>query len=155
MTAALSEFEPQFVLDLLRKQVRLYEALQSLASKQRDLVTHEDTAPLLALLAARQRLAGKLKELGDQMAPIRLQWSIVSENMNDGDRAEADRLLGEVRAHLRRLIEQDETDARMLSARKQRVGQAMSAVRQGRSAIQAYQSEATLQTARLDQMHQS
>ncbi len=42
---------PRAALALLREQARMFAKLTTLAGKQRELVSHDDTAPLLALLA--------------------------------------------------------------------------------------------------------
>lgn len=143
------------LLDNLRMQVGLYEALETLSQKQRELVSHQDTAPLLSLLATRQRLTNKLHELGERINPARRQWDDVKSSLGEAQKSEAETLLEKVRGHLRRLIEQDESDARMLSARRQTVGNALGAVRQNRSAIGAYRKEAGSGATRLDQTHAS
>lgn len=142
-------------LELLRTQVSLYEALQSLSRKQRDLVEREDTSPLLGLLATRQRLTVKLRELGERMAPLRQRWADVTRAMSPVQREEAQQLVATVRRCLRELIERDEHDARMLSARRQRVGSAVTAVGRSKSAMMAYRSKAVQPVGRLDQMHES
>jgi len=143
------------LLDNLRLQVGLYEALETLSQKQRELVSRQDTAPLLSLLATRQRLTTKLHELGERINPARRRWDNVKASLGAAQRSEAETLLEQVRGHLRRLIEQDESDARMLSARRQTVGDALGAVRQNRSAIGAYRKEAGSGATRLDQTHTS
>lgn len=143
------------LLDNLRTQVGLYEALEALSQKQRELVSREDTAPLLSLLATRQRLTTKLHELGERINPARTRWNEVKASLGEAQRIEAETLLERVRGQLRRLIEQDESDARKLYARRQTVGDALGAVRQSRSAIGAYRKEAGSGATRLDQTHAS
>lgn len=112
---------PEEVLGLLREQSALYARLESFAARQRFLVRAEDTSPLLTLLAGRQRLSADLTRLATRLAPVRRSWSAFRERFSSSQRAEADGLISDVTRRLRRLIESDENDARLLSLRKQGV----------------------------------
>jgi hypothetical protein len=155
MTTALDGLEstgtsPDEVLALLREEASLYAGLQANASRQRSLVTGEDMGPLLALLADRQRLSVELTRIGTKLAPTRRDWPTYRMSFTPTQRAEADRLVSDISDRLRRVIESDEEDARMLCARKQVVAQALQSTHTAGEALVAYQTPST-RRARIDQ----
>lgn len=133
------EVAARAALSLLRRQASLFGRLESLSVKQRDLVTQDDATPLLALLAERQRLAMDLTQIGRHLEPARRNWVLTRRALTPVEREEADGLVAQVRERMQHLIENDERDARVLSARKasiaallretQTVGKAVSAYR--------------------------
>ena len=141
------------VLGLLDRQVSLYGKLETLAQKQRALITNEDTAPLLKVLAQRQRLTTALQEINDQIAPFRSDWPRFKQSMAPIDRARVEELVRQANERLGNLLDQDEQDVRMLSARKQRVGSMLKGVCSGKQAIAAYKRSSPA-TARLDRTHE-
>ncbi|MGB2986682.1 MAG: flagellar export chaperone FlgN [Phycisphaerae bacterium] len=140
---------PEDVLGLLREQASLYVKLETLAVRQQSLVTAEDAGPLLMLLADRQKLLERLAGLATRLEPVRRRWAAYRERLSNPQRAEADRLWEEVRRRLRRIIESDEQDARVLSARKQSVAKALCTTHSTSQAISAYRAPAG-RTPRLD-----
>lgn len=110
--------KPEEILGLLREQSALYARLESFAARQRSLVRADDTALLLSLLADRQRLAVELTRLATRLAPVRRGWSAFRERFSSTQRTEADGLISDVTQRLRRVIESDEKDARVLYVRK-------------------------------------
>ena len=141
------------VLGLLREQSALYTRLESFAARQRSLVRADDTAPLLMLLADRQRLSAELTRLATRLAPVRRGWTLFRERCSASQRAEADGLISVVSQRLQRVIESDEKDARVLSVRKQRVATNLQATHRVGQAISAYREPAGALTGtdRLDE----
>jgi len=125
-------------LALLRRQATLFAELESLAVKQSDLVSRDDAGPLLALLADRQRLASDLTRIGRQLEPARRDWAGTRTALSPAERVEADGLVTQVRERMRRLIENDERDARTLSARKETVATALRQTQAVGNAVSAY-----------------
>lgn len=136
------------VMELLRDQAALYARLESHARRQRHLVCGDDAAPLLAVLADRQRLALELAQIGTSLAPIRRDWESYRGGLNEQERGEADRLVAETAACLQRVIESDEHDARLLSARRTLTARDLQTTRAGGSAISAYRPTTEAGTAR-------
>jgi len=128
------------ILELLRLQAALYAKLESFAARQRALVTGDDVSPLLALLADRQKLSGQMAELGEVLRPVRRDWQTFRETLGPADRAEAERLLEETEARLKRMIEGDEHDARLLSVRKEVIARTLRATHTTSQAVSAYQA---------------
>jgi hypothetical protein len=126
------------MLAWLEEQSSLFGRLESLASKQRTLVSQEDTGPLLALLGERQRLSSRLTQLGSRLEPIRRNWNDVRGRLSGDQRSAADRCLAESRKRLQRIMDSDEHDARVLAARKQNVAQALRGTHDSRCAVTAY-----------------
>ncbi len=144
---------PEEILGLLREQCSLYGRLESFAATQRSLVRADDTAPLLSLLADRQRLSAELTLLANRLAPIRRSWTALRERFSPSQRTEADNLISEVAQRLRKVIESDEKDARVLSVRKQNVVTSLHAAHRVGEAMQAYRTppDGTLDSDRLDE----
>src|SRR3990172_7486800 len=88
------------VLGLLREQSALYTRLESFAARQRSLVRADDTAPLLMLLADRQRLSAELTRLATRLAPVRRGWTLFRERCSASQRAGADGLISVVSQRL-------------------------------------------------------
>ncbi|MCH7814220.1 MAG: flagellar export chaperone FlgN [Planctomycetes bacterium] len=141
------------VMSLLRRQCALYRALKHLARRQRALITQEDSAPLLEVLGQRQKLTHDLVELNRQLAPYRDAWALARESLAPGDRGEADRIVSEVSDLLKGIIEEDEHDARLLSARKSQTAAALQANQAERQTVSAYAAVAAGPAgARFDQI---
>jgi len=138
LTEPTTMLTPQRVVELLREQARLYGELESLAAKQRILVAIEDSGALLAVLADRQRLASSLQVIGDNIEPVRRTWSSFRERLNASQRAEVEDLLARIGQRIRRLIEGDERDVRLLSARREGTARAMRGAHAAGEAILAY-----------------
>ena len=144
---------PEEVMELLRDQASLYGRLESCASRQRSLITADDSSLLLSLLAARQKLATELTQISTRLAPVRRDWSSYRERLSSIERAEADRLLAETSECLGRVIESDEQDARLLSARKRFVAEGLRATHATGQALSAYRApvQPGPRTERLDE----
>jgi hypothetical protein len=145
--------KPEEILGLLREQSALYARLESFAARQRSLVREDDTAPLLSLLADRQRLSVELTRLATRLSPVRQGWSMFRERFSTSQRTEADGLVSDVTQRLRRVIESDEKDARILSLRKQSVATKLHATHRVGQAISAYRvpAGAAMGADRLDE----
>lgn len=129
---------PREVLELLGTEAALYAKLESYAAKQRALVDHEDTDPLLSVLAARQQVTRELARVGTRLAPFRRDWQSCRRRFTPSQRGQVEELLRSTSSRLRRIIEGDERDARLLSARKQVVAHGMRATHATGQALAAY-----------------
>ena len=134
----VGDCDPNRVLNLLREQSALYARLESFAGRQRALITGDDPARLLLLLADRQRLSSELARIATTLGPVRREWSTYRARLTAAQRQEADQLLSDATVRLRRIIEGDERDARILSVRKEAAAQTLRAVHSTGKAIMAY-----------------
>lgn len=130
---------PDAVLSILREQRTLYTELASLASKQRSLITGDDPSRLLTLLAKRQRVSACLTDVARRFEPFKENWDEVKTGFDAAQRSEAEHLLDDIRKFLRRIIEGDELDAKLLSARKQATAGALRHSHAAQQAVSAYQ----------------
>jgi hypothetical protein len=128
------------VLTLLSEQASLYERLESLAERQRTLVSDDDVSPLFELLADRQRLSEQLLRIGGCLGPVRREWSSFRSRLTTMEQAEADRLWNEAGNRLRRVMESDERDTRVLSGRRQAVAAALGTSQATGQAMSAYRA---------------
>ncbi|MCO6438000.1 MAG: hypothetical protein J5J06_12985 [Phycisphaerae bacterium] len=140
------------VMSLLRRQDDLFERLEALSLRQRNLVSEDDTTPLLDVLVQRKRVVGELSAVHESLAAVRRVWSRFREGLEGEQRGEADRLVASSAARLSRVLEQDERDTHVLSVRRRVTATALSAARATGEAISVYRS-ATGATAagRLDE----
>ena len=129
---------PEDTLALLVVQNALYGQLESLARRQRSLISGNDTGALLVLLAERQKLSEKLAEIAERLEPARRDWLNYQGRLTRSAREQADSLLAETRRRLRGVIEGDEEDARLLAARKQGIARDLSTVHAAGGAMSAY-----------------
>lgn len=144
---------PENTLALLREQVVLYTELAGYADEQRSLISMEDTGPLLSVLAKRQALSAKLGDVVQRLEPVRRDWETYRSRFDSAQRLEAEGLLADIKSRLRELIDRDEEDVRMLSARKQAVTSAMRSTHSTGQALCAYRDDgiATSRVTRLDE----
>jgi len=131
---------PADIVSLFRDEAALYTKLESYAERQRSLIAEDDATPLLALLADRQKLSMALAVVGARLAPIRRDWESWHTRMSPAQRAEAEQLARDTQECLRRVIDRDEQDARMLSARKQTAARGMRTAHHAGAAISAYRT---------------
>ncbi len=148
--ATLEPCSPEDILSLLRDQMDMYMELSGYAGQQRSLIAEEDTGPLLAVLAKRQKLSARLGEVVKRLEPVRRDWAIHRTRFNLTQRREAEGLLAEIRKRLREIIERDEEDVRMLSVKKQAAVSAMGATHSTGQALSAYRDHGV----RIDRLNQ-
>lgn len=146
------EAHPGEIMRLLRTQAALYDRLETFACKQRTLVSRDDTAPLLSLLADRQKLSLDLQRVAARLEPVRRDWQRHHARLAPAERVEADALLSTIRGRLKRVMERDAEDARVLSGRKQTIGGALRATQATGQALSAYRASGSARSVeRLDE----
>lgn len=142
---ALADFAPTVdppanVLGMLREQNELFARLETFATSQRRWTAAGDLSRLMGILADRQRLTARLAELAMNLQPARRDWNRVRDRLTTTDRQEAEQLLQDSEDRLRRVIEADEQDARLLSARRAVVSGAMRDSHAADQAVAAYRA---------------
>lgn len=144
---------PENILSLLHEQVEMYGELAGYAGEQRSLITREDTGPLLAVLAKRQEISSRLDDVIRRLEPVRRDWESHRARFDSTQRLEAEDLLADIKSRLRDLIDRDEEDVRILSARKQAVASAMRSTHSSGQALCAYRDDgvATARVTHLDE----
>ena len=145
---------PEEILLLLREQIPLLARLESCASKQRSLITGDDTGSLLSLLADRRKISSKLADIGSRLEPIRREWAVHRERFTPAQRDDADRLLTDIQERLARVMTSDEQDARLLAARKQASAETLRTTHSMGQAISAYRTAAPA-AERVDQWNEA
>ncbi len=141
------------VLALLKEQAALFAKLESVAAKQRGLITAGASAPLLALLAERQKLTLELTTLAGHLRPVRAAWDSYRAALNPDQQQEAADLWKEAERRLNGLASSDEQDARLLSAKKEGARRQIGATVACREAVSAYASPAST-GVRIDRVHE-
>jgi hypothetical protein len=129
---------PAEVLALLKEQCDLCRQISSFAQTQRSLITGDEPERLLALMAQRQTVLDRLTQVGQQLKPIQRNWMTFRGELPAAQAREADDLIREVNRLLAGILQMDEADARLLSARKDSTAQQLQQVGRGRMAGAAY-----------------
>ena len=130
---------PAIVLDLLRREGAVFDQLEDLAARQKELVVCSEMGPLLVLLDRRRELSAELTCIERELAPVRRNWKGLRPMLPPDEQSAADQLMASAGDRLRRLMEGDEEDARKLSIRKQSVGQTLQSTGLTHNALSAYQ----------------
>lgn len=125
-------------ISLLREEAGLYDDLEELARRQRDHVASEDATRLLAVLADRRKLSDDLQCIGKRLSPVRRSWEAYRKRLSESQRSEVDELIGKTADCLKRIMERDEEDVRVLSARKEMVAVGLRATHVSGEALAAY-----------------
>jgi hypothetical protein len=136
-----SDIDPSRALELLREQVALFAKLEGLSVRQQALVAGEAIEPLMSVLADRQRVSVRLAKIAEALGPVRRSWKQFRDALDATQRDEAEKFIASAEASLKRLIESDERDARILSARKRRVADTLSGLNSSGGAVAAYRRE--------------
>jgi len=137
-------------IELLEEQDGLYARLETLAVRQHRLIFGDDPGRLLVLLAERRQLTEGLSRIAERLAPARTKWSAYREGLTTAQQDLADRLLSQTQGRLRRLMEGDTEDARLLSLQTSRAGEGLREHFSRSQAIQAYQGRGAAVGSRFD-----
>ncbi len=108
-------------LALLGGQLKLYRQLGELVARQRELISAEDPAELLAVLAERQRLTNRLTKLTRETGSLQKCWNDLRQSMAPAQRSRAEQMLREMRRQVATIAAADDEDTKRLEVRKQRV----------------------------------
>lgn len=122
----------------LEGQVELYGRLKCLVNRQRTLITADDPSQLLALLADRDRVTGKISNLATDLGPLSAAWERFRPGMPDGRRRRATELIRAVQEHLKCINSIDADDVKLLEVRKRRVAVEMQQVGTRGAMLNAY-----------------
>lgn len=143
---------PQRLLSLLREQVSLYGRLESLAAKQKECVSDDDTGPLLDILTRRRTISTRLGAIATGLRPIRAHWPEIRDQLVEVHKMEAEKLWEVTKQSLGRLMAGDEQDARLLSARKESIRRELRETHTSTHALSAYRNRTNVvENSRLDE----
>ena len=125
-------------ISLLREEAGLYDNLEELARRQRDYVAADDATRLLTVLVDRRKLSDDLQRIGQHLSPVRRSWEAYRKRLSESQRSEVEGLIGKTANCLKRIMERDEEDVRVLSARKEMVAVGLRATHVSGEALAAY-----------------
>ena len=83
-------------------------------------------------------MTAALTELGAKLTPYSDRWDDIRGVLTPAERRVLDRMLGEAGERLRRILDKDEADGRLLAARKTRMAQSMGELDTARRTLAAY-----------------
>ncbi len=125
-------------LSLLIEQRDLCRQLAGLSDAQRALITGNEPERLMQALASRQTLLDRMTAVGSRLQPYQQDWRAVRSTLNGEEARRADSLVAEVHTLLQQILQKDEEDGKLLSARKGATAGAMTDLRSRRQAGAAY-----------------
>ena len=105
------------ILESLSDQLDCYRRMAHMAGEQSRAIFGGETDKLLAVLERREALTARAAELETTIGPFKRGWPRSADAMEDADRDEAQRLLGEIKRTLADLTKRDDKDAATLRAR--------------------------------------
>jgi hypothetical protein len=138
------------LIELLQRQVALYEQLAVMSRRQRDLIATDDPQDLLALLGQRRQVVSGLAALDGQLAPLQVYWREYRDEMPAAERRTVEALLQQASTTLKNVLAADAEDAQRLVARKENTGREMNQLNTGRQAFNAYRATAATAPARVN-----
>ncbi len=138
MNGANTELAADRLIELLTEQRDLYQKLQELSERQRELIAGDRPEQLLGILRDRQTLVTALARVNEQLSPYRRNWQAVYKQLPQESRRRASALLEEINSKLQVILKADQEDQALLSARKQAVARSLNQVSGGRVANAAY-----------------
>jgi hypothetical protein len=128
------------LIELLEQQQGLYGRLRVLADRQKVLVIQDDSAPLMALLAERQRLVDELLLLNTRLAPYRDEWTAIYAGLEPPQRRRVASLLEGANTALSSILQSDSRDTGTLTARRRDMTRRLDVIDTGAKASAAYAS---------------
>ncbi len=130
------------LLQIVEEKLSLCRRLDALSKGQRSLIERGDADGLLALLAERQDLLGRLRALQEAMAPYRARWESLMGSL-PAEEANAIRQRIDALAQLvRDILQRDDSDRRALDARRSAVMESLKSLGAGKNAVAAYSGAA-------------
>lgn len=124
------------------------QALLELSRQQRELIDTDDYPQLLELLGQKQRLLGRLEELGKLRPRLWEEWHDERERLDSDSRADCDRVLADAEAVLSQLLDEENASTNLLSRRRDETQRQLQAISAGAQAHSAYHDNLSPATPR-------
>lgn len=126
------------LLRLVEEKLSLCRRLDALSKGQRSLIEQGDADGLLALLAERQDVLGRLRALQEALAPYRARWETLMQALPAQEAASIRQRIDALAQLVRDILRRDDEDRRALDARRSEVMASLKSLGAGRSAVAAY-----------------
>lgn len=143
MTVPKGQAATAELIDLLDKQLNIYQRLRQLSGQQSRLIADQSPEALMSLLAQRQELIDQLVDISAQVEPYRAHWPEFWSHLADATRQDVRGRIDAVRSELDAVIAQDERDRKALAAGRDAVSNSLKHVRLGTAAGRAYGASTT------------
>jgi hypothetical protein len=138
MDRPATQLDPNHLISLLSQQRDLYRRLRELSDRQRALIAGDRPEMLLSILRDRQDLVTGLARLNGELGPFRRNWDAMYAALPEEHRRQSSDLLQEINGLLRVILQTDQEDGALLSARKEAVAAEISKTSGGQAANAAY-----------------
>jgi hypothetical protein len=138
---------PDFLTLFVQRRQHFSELLQ-LSRGQLALVEADDHAQLLSLLGAKQRVIGRLEELGQHRPELWQEWRRDRDRLSPTQRSSCEATLAETESLLAELLENERVCTETLSRRRDATRRELQRVVHGSHVNQAYRDSLAPSTHR-------
>src|SRR5690606_12661605 len=125
-------------VELLERQLAVYQELEELSRRQIDLIEADDTDGLLSLLAARELVLERLTAISAELAPLKADWPQLTEGLSESARQRCRNAIDEIAQVAETLAQRDAHDRAALERRRADVAAELAGLSTGRGAVSAY-----------------
>ena len=130
--------ESDRLVALLERQCELYRKLKALSERQRGMIASDRPDMLIETLQERQAHVTELTRLNQRLSPFRRDWNATLATLDEQTKGTVSEMVTTINTLLTGIIESDQQDGAMLSARKQMVASELSGLSGGRVANLGY-----------------
>jgi len=125
-------------VELLERQLAVYQELEELSRRQIDLIEADDTDGLLSLLAAREVVLERLMAISAELAPLKADWPQLTAGLSESARQRCRSAIDEIAQVAETLAQRDAHDRQALERRRADVASELAGLSAGRGALTAY-----------------
>jgi hypothetical protein len=126
------------------------QALLELSREQSDLIAADDYTQLLVLLGRKQRILGRMEELGQRQPQLWQHWRSERDQLDPAARAACDAVLADAEAILAELNQLEQTSTEHLAQRRDDTRRQLESLAQGVRVHDAYRDPHAATHRRLD-----
>lgn len=133
---------------LLNLQHECYTELLQLSRQQQTLIAGEDYTRLLVVLSQKQRLIGRLEELGVRQPELRECWLAVRDTISAEERGSCERTLADTEVLMKQFLELEGQSTATLQEQRDTTRDRLQAMTQGGHLHDAYRDSLAPDTHR-------
>jgi len=136
---AMTTGDTETLIRIVQQRLESLEQLAELVARQEELIEQQQVSGLMTVLAAKQRVLGRLTDLEMQLDPFREEdpdqrvWSSVERRQQCAAALERGQRL------IRELLERERTSEQQLSAQRDAIGRRIDGAHAAQAARNAYQ----------------
>ncbi len=114
------------------------QSLLDLSRRQIELIERDDFVQLLEILGSKQRLLGRLDEIGRSHPHLRRQWHSLRKTIDPEIRDECEHLMAEIESLLAETMQEERSSTDLLTQHRNRTQEQLRSVSSGSQVHAAY-----------------